>query len=305
METKESTVWRYTAAAVIGLIVGAAIVFAIAPGKDELNQVRMQRDALNIEIQTFKEQIGPLKGEVKTLQEQNAAHKSELDRLAGVLAETERAGTKAAEQVGPLHEEVKTLREQNAGLKSEIGRLTVKLAEQEQAGAKAGGELAERRRAMAGLEERNRTLAAENEGLKKKLAGLGEKVEAAAAERDALARKLGAAGRTLNEAQARSAELNKSYEALLTEKTTLAEREAVRRAELEKTKKAFEDAQSEVARLMGARGIYTVQNGDSLSTIAAFFYRDGLRWSDIFKANSFLISHPDLIYPKQVLIIPH
>ena len=59
-----------------------------------------------------------------------------------------------------------------------------------------------------------------------------------------------------------------------------------------------------MARLTGARGIYTVQDGDSLSTIAAFFYRNGQRWPDIVKANSFLISHPDLIYPKQVLIIP-
>lgn len=57
--------------------------------------------------------------------------------------------------------------------------------------------------------------------MKKKLAGMGEKIEVSAAERDALARKLGAAGRTLEEAQARAAELNKSYETLLTEKTTL------------------------------------------------------------------------------------
>jgi nucleoid-associated protein YgaU len=77
-----------------------------------------------------------------------------------------------------------------------------------------------------------------------------------------------------------------------------------RRAGLENTRKAFEGTQADVARLTGARGIYTVQRTDSLSEIAAFFYHNGYRWPDIFKANAFLISHPDLIYPGMVLIIP-
>jgi len=65
------------------------------------------------------------------------------------------------------------------------------------------------------------------------------------------------------------------------------------------------EVQGLIARLTGARGIYTVQNADSLSKIAAFFYHDGLRWPAIFKANSHLIHHPDLSYPEQVLIVPH
>ena len=262
METKESTIWGYVAAAAIGLITGGGIIFAIAPGKDEFRQVLIERDTLRIEVRAFKERMDPLQDEVKTLQEQNAAGRTEIDRL------------------------------------------TAALAEKEQAGARASTELGDRGRAMAALEQRERSLAAENDALKKKLAAMGEKAEATAAEREALARKLGSTGQTLAQAQARAAELNKSYEALVTEKTTLAERADARRAELESTKKALEAAQSEVARLMGARGIYTVQNGDSLSIIATFFYRDGMRWPDVFKANSFMISHPDLIYPKQVLIIP-
>lgn len=262
MEAKESTVWRYVAAAAIGIIVGGAMWYAIARGEDELDQMRIQRDLLSSEVQALNERIGPLQGEMRVLQEQNTAHKSEIDRL------------------------------------------TVTLAEKDQASATANRELGDRRRAIAELEDRNRVLAAENEALKEKLVSLRKKAELLTAERDALAFKLGVVGRTLEEAQARTAELNKSYEALLTEKTTLAEREAARRTELESTGKALEEAQREVARLTGARGIYTVQDGDSLSTIAAFFYRNSQRWPDIFKANSFLISHPDLIYPKQVLIIP-
>lgn len=263
METKDFKVWWYTLTALVGIIAGGAIVFAITSVRSEDEQARFQRDTLNSDIQVFRQRIGPLREEVKTLQERVTS------------------------------------------LKSEIERLTATLADKERTGAKTSGEPGDRNRALAELEDRNRTLVTQNEALKKTLAGLGEKADAAATEREALARKLGATGRTLEQAQARAAELNKSYEALLTEKSSLAEREAARRAELETTKKAFEEAQSEVSRLMGARGIYTVQTGDSLSTIAAFFYRDGLRWPDIFKANGFLISHPDLIYPKQVLIIPH
>ena len=260
METRKPSILPYTAVAVIAAIVGGALVYAFGgPGKKELNQVRIERAALNTEISALTGRVGLLQNDVKSLQDKNTA------------------------------------------LKLDVERLTATLAEKEKAGVKAGGES---RRTVAELEERARTLTAENDALKKKLAGMGEKFDASAAEREALARKLGAAGRTLEDAQARAAELNKSYETLLMEKTTLAERGAARRAELESTKKALEDAQNEVARLMGARGIYTVQNGDSLSTIAAFFYRDGFRWPDIFKANSFLVSHPDLIYPKQVLIIP-
>lgn len=98
--------------------------------------------------------------------------------------------------------------------------------------------------------------------------------------------------------------------AALAEKLAAAETKAqtasgqTRRAELARIKTAFEQAQSVVARLTGARGIYTVQNGDSLSKIAAFFYHHASRWPDILRANSHLIDKPDLIYPKQVLIIP-
>ena len=52
-------------------------------------------------------------------------------------------------------------------------------------------------------------------------------------------------------------------------------------------------------------GIYTVQEGDSLSKIAVFFYRNGHLWTRIVKANHHLIGDdPDLIFAKMVLIIP-
>lgn len=208
------------------------------------------------------------------------------------------------QQIGPLQVEVKSLQSQNTAMKAEADQLGQTLRATEKTNARASSALDEQQRSMSALEKHSQSIAAENETLKKTLVEMRGKMDKSGAEQQALAVKLGATSHELEAAKARASELNRSYAALLSEKTTLADRAKARVAELETTRKAFEEAQSEVARLTGARGIYTVQNGDSLSIIAAFFYRNGLRWKDIFDANSALISQPDLIYPKQVLIVP-
>lgn len=49
---------------------------------------------------------------------------------------------------------------------------------------------------------------------------------------------------------------------------------------------------------------YTVQSGDSLSKISKSQYGDAMRYNEIFEANKPMLSHPDKIYPGQVLRIP-
>ncbi|MTI33348.1 peptidoglycan-binding protein LysM [Xanthovirga aplysinae] len=49
---------------------------------------------------------------------------------------------------------------------------------------------------------------------------------------------------------------------------------------------------------------YTVQRGDSLSKIAEKVYGDANKYPFIFEANKPMLTHPDKIYPGQVLIIP-
>jgi nucleoid-associated protein YgaU len=148
-------------------------------------------------------------------------------------------------------------------------------------------------------------LGTEKETVAQKLAGVQDQAQAAAAAKAKLSRELGTTKETLEAARARSAELNKSYEKLLKDHSKLSATDAARQEELARTRIAFEEAQNEVARLTGARGIYTVQSADSLSSIAAYFYRNGNRWSDIHKANDFLAKNPDLVYAGQVLIIPN
>ncbi|PQJ21613.1 peptidoglycan-binding protein LysM [Tenacibaculum sp. SG-28] len=49
---------------------------------------------------------------------------------------------------------------------------------------------------------------------------------------------------------------------------------------------------------------HTVVSGDSLSKIAKSFYGDAMKYTVIFEANKPMLSHPDKIYPGQVLRVP-
>jgi nucleoid-associated protein YgaU len=51
-------------------------------------------------------------------------------------------------------------------------------------------------------------------------------------------------------------------------------------------------------------GFYTVQKGDTLSKIAKEQYGNANKYPQIFEANRPMLSHPDKIYPGQVLRIP-
>lgn len=49
---------------------------------------------------------------------------------------------------------------------------------------------------------------------------------------------------------------------------------------------------------------HTVEKGDTLSKIAKEYYGDMMKYPVIFEANKPMLSHPDKIYPGQVLRIP-
>jgi nucleoid-associated protein YgaU len=49
---------------------------------------------------------------------------------------------------------------------------------------------------------------------------------------------------------------------------------------------------------------YTVKKGDTLSAVAKEMYGNANLYNKIFEANKPMLSHPDKIYPGQVLRIP-
>ncbi len=50
---------------------------------------------------------------------------------------------------------------------------------------------------------------------------------------------------------------------------------------------------------------YTVKSGDCLWNIAKKYYGNGAKYTKIYNANKKIIKNPDLIYPKQKLVIPY
>lgn len=50
--------------------------------------------------------------------------------------------------------------------------------------------------------------------------------------------------------------------------------------------------------------LHTVKKGDTLWAIATKHYGNGSKYNAIFEANKPMLSHPDKIYPGQVLRIP-
>jgi nucleoid-associated protein YgaU len=47
-----------------------------------------------------------------------------------------------------------------------------------------------------------------------------------------------------------------------------------------------------------------VERGDSLWRISRTIYGEGLRYTQIYDANTNQIRNPDLIFPGQVLVVP-
>jgi len=253
MEERTARIVRNLLTGVIAAAAAGVLTYAlVAPDRDELARLVVERDAFVTEVSALTGKVGALEREIEVPRKASEKLSAEIEQLRATLADKDKA---------------------LAAVTRERGTLAGKLA-------------AEAQELRAALAEKDKMLAAVRR------------------EREALAGKAAAAAEGLDEARARAAGLTRDYEALLKERKRLASADASHRAELERVRASLEAAQSEVARLTGARGIYTVQNGDHLSKIAAFFYRDGQRWNDIFRANAFLVSDPDLIFPSMVLIVP-
>jgi nucleoid-associated protein YgaU len=60
----------------------------------------------------------------------------------------------------------------------------------------------------------------------------------------------------------------------------------------------------EAADGTGGSRFYTVVKGDTLSKISKEMYGDANKYNAIFEANKPMLTHPDKIYPGQVLRIP-
>lgn len=50
---------------------------------------------------------------------------------------------------------------------------------------------------------------------------------------------------------------------------------------------------------------HTVKSGESLSKIAKHYYKDAMKYKEVFAANTNILKDPNLIHPGQELVIPN
>ncbi len=65
------------------------------------------------------------------------------------------------------------------------------------------------------------------------------------------------------------------------------------------------DDQMTVEHVEPPAQFHTVESGDTLGKIAKNYYGNAMKYPVIFEANQPMLKDPDLIYPGQVLRIPH
>lgn len=240
------------------------------------------------EIATLKEQLQARSAEVETLKGQLSSLQTEIDTGRKALADA-----KAAEQVAIDQASARTQRTEAQA------RENVEALQRELDGTKRArdDQLAHLRHQLEQARQTEQTITAEREALIVELASIKD-------QQRALDAKFQSSTGELEHAQRLAADLTEKLARVIGERTHLQGQTDAQRTELAAITAALNDAQGKAARLSGARGIYTVQDGDSLSSIALYFYRNAYRWPGILDANKHLINHPDRIFPAMVLIVP-
>ena len=263
----------------------------------------VENEQVKEEVINLDDQLVEIGGEVRSLIDEREALQREF------IAFKESSGRERNQEIAALEAKVIEVRDRETALEVELSLTKDRLAEAELSrvelsrrevvavesdlGGMPDVEQANELKAslLRTLEERDTLLSQLNQ-LENRNESLSERLERTADELEA--------------AQDLASDLTLKYETLLQETRELDEVGDDQQAQLQTIRQSLENAQNEVARLTGARGIYTVQPADSLSSIASFFYRNGNRWPDIANANRFLISdNPDLIYPGMVLVVPN
>ena len=301
------------------------------------------KSELAAEIATLKEQLGQRQTEGKSLQQQASSAQTELEVARKALTEARASAESATRTLAEtrtaadgdkqaLNEARSALAASEKGLadtRSTLAARESRTAELERSAEQLGqksrdlekaleAKTVELGRVQAEVATLSSSARQAQATLEQSLARAQLEARSAAAERDSIAadlqsvrgrlasvdRELQQSSGNLEQEQKRASDLTDRLAAVIGEQSKLRQSTDAQRAELAAISAALADAQAKVARLTGARGIYTVQDGDSLSSIALFFYRNAYRWPGIAQANRHLINHPDRIFPAMVLIIP-
>jgi nucleoid-associated protein YgaU len=223
------------------------------------------------------------------LPERAAALEREIARVQALAEARASIASRLEAELSNLARRLSALRLQNAILAAENSRLTLESLAADTRLRRLTGDVETGRGEYAALLAKYGDSEARAGRLQARVTELQERLASNRPDPDAVAA-----------ARARITELHKAYRTLRAARP----QDSTRKAALESTQSALQRGQIELALLTGARGVYTVQEGDSLTRISRFFYRDPGRWQAIFRANEILLSRPGQIAPGIVLLIP-
>ncbi len=318
--------WRTRAAGLavaLGLLLaGPALAQEEAPAptvealQAELEQRAQQVTALvqalnarNLRIAELEAELEAKTTRVSQVEAAAAALFAQRDALRQELEQVKAERDALQAQVAALTEELEAAQENAQRSSARVEELEAQLAEAQALAEELERLQAERDRLQAALEEarsqagRAPELAAQLEALQAEHARVQAALEEAQARLAALEGTASRASRSL-EAVADELELALNLARALLSAYPLPPGETVASAEAGVLEAQLLAAQRIADKLANARGLYTVQTGDSLSSIAAFFYRDATRWTDILEANRDVLEDPDRLEPGMVLVIP-
>ncbi|MFM8548600.1 MAG: hypothetical protein ACKODB_13505 [Betaproteobacteria bacterium] len=271
----------------LAIACSVALLAGCGPSKSELAR----------EIAALKEQVEKGTGESRSLSDQLNSAKGDLEAARRQLAEARAQAGAVDKQLSEAKSAGEVERKAADEVKAELEKVRVTIMQHERQVDERGAEIRALQQQLDAARAAERGAAAERDGLSAQVAELRQRVTAADT-------KLQQSGANLEQEQKRASDLTDRLAVVVREQSSMRQVSEAQRAELASISAALADAQAVVARLTGARGIYTVQDGDSLSSISLYFYRNAFRWPGIAKANSHLINHPDRIFPAMVLIIP-
>ncbi len=270
-----------------------AVTHQLTAATNEVAALRAEGDKQRAEIRQLQTNVADFKQNSAASQDHSAQlEKAMLDNEQKL--ETRDMQMRALEaRVRSLHEEMAVNKEQNAQLGLLMTQYQTALADQQRQNNMVEEQL-KTTRASADAGGATEQVLAENAALKQRNTQLEQLLEKAG----------DSASRTnpvlIEQAKEQSRQAYKRFR--LTEEQR--RRSPAARKNREKVKLALQQAQNELARLVGARGVHVVAPGETLMSIAGHHYRDGRRWPEILEANRHLLDRPEQTRPGLVLVIP-
>ncbi len=289
--------------AIILMLIALPGLFACSP--DEPDNAKPPQNielntrlvALNVKLADLSEQLAQSKQQTR---DANATILNQNQRIAQLekKQETQSDLSTLSQQIdSPQAERQKVEQQLQDYLKKEENNLKL-LADKEKQLQQSAAKLVDSQQKQA-------TTQSQVNDFKQQLEETRALMQSLLSEQQQLDSRLENSEQALSLAQTKANDISLKYRNMLAENTRLESDDDQTRTQLSDLRQELESTQKEIARLTQSRGIYTVQADDNLSKIAAFFYRDGNQWTNIWKANQFLLDKPDLIYTGMVLVIPH